>query len=109
MRATVFRAYLALRGKPILSPYLEKIRGGASTASSNSAARKGFSEMWTMLQLSEARLSSERAAALVGFRPQVDFVEGFQRTTAWLERYSLLTVRLPSESFPSEAFLVQTS
>ncbi len=89
MRATVFRGYLALRRKPILSPYLEKLRGGASSASSNSAPKKAFSEMWTMLQLSEARLSSERAAAVVGFRPRVGFAEGFQRTTAWLERYSL--------------------
>ena len=109
MRATVFRVYLALRGKPIFRPYLERIRDGASAADSNAADNKGFSEMWTMLQVSEARLSSERAAALIGFRPRVGFAEGLHRTTTWLERYSLATVGLSSESSPSEAFLVQTS
>ena len=109
MRATVFRAYLALREKQIFRPYLERMRDGATVADSSAADRKGFSEMWTMLQLSEARLSSERAAALIDFRPRVGFNEGLHRTTTWFERYGLAPVGLSSESSPREAFLVQKS
>ena len=108
MQATLFRLYLSLRGKQIFRPYVEKIRNGSSVSDSGAPGKKAFSEIWTALQVSEARLSPERAASLIGFRPRISFAEGFQLTTKWFERYSLATSGSSSESFPSEAVLVQT-
>jgi nucleoside-diphosphate-sugar epimerase len=88
-RATLFRAYLALREKKSLRPYLEKLKSGAAGAG---GARVGedFDEAWTVLQLSESRLSSARAETEIGFRPRIGFAEGLRRTTQWFAAYGLI-------------------
>lgn len=88
-RATAFRLYLALRNRSSLRPYLERLReGGNSTQKISQSGR--FDEMWTALQLSEARLSSARAEEALGFRARVNFAEGLRRTAEWFKRYRLI-------------------
>jgi predicted dehydrogenase/nucleoside-diphosphate-sugar epimerase len=86
-RATLFRAYLALREKKRLRPYLEKLKLGASGGAHRS---ESFDETWTLLQLSESRLSSARAETEIGFRPRVGFAEGLRRTAEWFAAYGLM-------------------
>ncbi|MDX6612623.1 MAG: hypothetical protein QOD75_1809 [Blastocatellia bacterium] len=88
MQATVFRAYLALRDKAALSPLVASLRrGGAAGGDAGSA---DFDELWTALQLAEARLSSARAESVLGFKASVDFAEGLRRSALWFERYGLI-------------------
>ncbi|HEX8459758.1 MAG TPA: NAD-dependent epimerase/dehydratase family protein [Pyrinomonadaceae bacterium] len=91
MQATVFRAYLALRERKRLRPYLEKLKSGAGGASASATgASEKFDETWTLLQLSESRLSAARAEAEIGFRARVSFAEGLRRTSLWFAAYGLL-------------------
>lgn len=84
-QATLFRVYLAMREKKSMRPLLAKLRAGAGA----SAAEKSFDENWSLLQLSESRLSPARAAAEIGFRPQINFRDGLERTAEWLAAYRL--------------------
>jgi|GEM_PF-1800735 len=89
MQATVFRAYLALRDKAALSPLIASLRRGpTSTAAADDGAE--FDELWTSLQLSEARLSPARAESALGFRAAVDFAEGLRRSALWFKRFGLM-------------------
>jgi predicted dehydrogenase/nucleoside-diphosphate-sugar epimerase len=88
-RATLFRAYLALREKKSLRPYLEKLKSGAAGAG-GARANENFDETWTLLQLSESRLSPARAETEIGFRPRVTFAEGLRRTAQWFAAYGLI-------------------
>lgn len=90
LQATVFPAYLRLRESKLFRPYVEKLRSGSSGAKGGADARREFDELWSLLQISEARLSSERAANLIGFRPKVDFKEGLRLSALWFERFGLL-------------------
>lgn len=85
-QATLFRVYLALREKKSFRPLLAKLRAGTGGAS---ATEKSFDENWTLLQLSESRLSSSRAETEIGFRPQINFRDGLERTAEWLAAYGL--------------------
>jgi nucleoside-diphosphate-sugar epimerase len=88
MQATVFRAYLALRERKRLRPYLEKLKAGAGGATGGASDK--FDETWTLLQLSESRLSAARAEQEIGFRARVGFAEGLRRTARWFATYGLL-------------------
>ncbi|HEV2801768.1 MAG TPA: NAD-dependent epimerase/dehydratase family protein [Pyrinomonadaceae bacterium] len=88
MQATVFRAYLAMRERKRLRPYLEKLKSGAGGAAKGAGEK--FDETWTLLQLSESRLSPARAEAEIGFRARVSFAEGLRRTSEWFAAYGLL-------------------
>jgi predicted dehydrogenase/nucleoside-diphosphate-sugar epimerase len=90
-RATLFRAYLALREKKSLRPFLEKLKSGASGAAVNEQAGENFDEAWTLLQLSESRLSTARAETEIGFRPRIGFAEGLRRTAMWFAAYGLVS------------------
>lgn len=89
MQATVFRAYLALRERKRLRPYLEKLKSGGASAGATGAG-EAFDETWTLLQLSESRLSPARAEAEIGFRARVSFAEGLRRTAEWFATYGLM-------------------
>jgi predicted dehydrogenase/nucleoside-diphosphate-sugar epimerase len=89
-RATLFRAYLALREKKSLRPYLEKLKSGAAGGAGGARAGENFDETWTLLQLSESRLSPARAETEIGFRPRVSFAEGLRRTAEWFAAYGLI-------------------
>ena len=41
------------------------------------------------MQLSESRLSGARAESEIGFRPQINFRDGMQRTAEWFAAYGL--------------------
>jgi nucleoside-diphosphate-sugar epimerase len=91
MQATVFRAYLALRERKRLRPYIEKLKSGAGAgASAGGGAGDKFDEGWTLLQLSESRLSAARAEQEIGFRARISFAEGLRRTSRWFAAYGLL-------------------
>jgi predicted dehydrogenase/nucleoside-diphosphate-sugar epimerase len=90
LQATVFPAYLRLRESKLLRPYVEKLRSGSAGAKASASERREFDELWSLLQISEARLSSERAADLIGFHPKVDFKEGLRLSALWFERFGLL-------------------
>ncbi|HEV2707712.1 MAG TPA: NAD-dependent epimerase/dehydratase family protein [Pyrinomonadaceae bacterium] len=92
-QATVFRAYLAVRRSRRLQPYVEKLRGsGAAGAASGAQSAASFNELWSLLQVSEARLSAARAEELIGFRARVDFREGLRRSALWFRQFGLLDV-----------------
>jgi predicted dehydrogenase/nucleoside-diphosphate-sugar epimerase len=91
VQATIFRAYLALRDKQVLRPYIEGLRSASANAASVNGAGPAFDELWTTLQLSEARLSSTRAEEVIAFRARVDFSEGLRRSAAWFQRFGLMT------------------
>jgi predicted dehydrogenase/nucleoside-diphosphate-sugar epimerase len=91
MQATVFRAYMALREKKRLRPYLEKLKSGSS-AGAGDGAGGNFDVTWTQLQLSESRLSAARAEQEIGFRARVNFAEGLRRTAEWFATYGLIPV-----------------
>jgi predicted dehydrogenase/nucleoside-diphosphate-sugar epimerase len=99
MQATLFRAYLALRDKAALGPLVAKLRRGGPAASAVGDGGPDFDQLWTSLQLSEARLSPGRAESVLGFRATVDFAEGMRRSTLWFERYALI----PSATSDSDA------
>ena len=86
MQATVFRAYLALRERSTIRARLERLRNGGS---GNVESQGSWNSHWINLQLSEARLSAARAEEKLGFRAQVNFVEGLQKSAAWFERYGI--------------------
>jgi predicted dehydrogenase/nucleoside-diphosphate-sugar epimerase len=81
-------AYLKIRNWSVVRPYVEKMRAGRDAFDANGLAGKRFDETWTALQLSEARLSSSRAEALLGFRARADFSEGLRRAAMWLALYN---------------------
>ena len=83
MQATVFRAYLALRERSAVRARLERMRNGGS---GNVESQRPWNSHWIKLQLSEARLSAARAEEKLGFRAQVNFAEGLQKSAAWFER-----------------------
>lgn len=87
VQATVFRAYLALRDKTLLRPLVASLRGGATKRTTDGGAP--FNELWTTLQLSQARLSPARAQALLDFHARIDFKEGLRRSARWFEHYGL--------------------
>jgi nucleoside-diphosphate-sugar epimerase len=91
VQATIFRAYLALRDKQVLRPYIEGLRSASANAASVNGAGPAFDELWTTLQLSEARLSSTRAEEVIAFHARVDFSEGLRRSAAWFQRFGLMT------------------
>lgn len=108
-RATLFRAYLALREKKALRPYLEKLKSGAGGAG-GAQASENFDETWTLLQLSESRLSPARAETEIGFRPRLDFAEGLRRTALWFAAYGLISSRVAGgEAERAEDHLVAAS
>jgi hypothetical protein len=84
----LFRAYLALRERKSVRPYLEKLKSGASGGGARRS--ENFDETWTLLQLSESRLSPARAETEIGFRPRVGFAEGLRRTAEWFAAYGLM-------------------
>lgn len=88
VRATIFRAYLALRDKQMLRPYVAGLR--STSANAVNGAGPAFDELWTTLQLSEARLRSTRAEEVINFRARVDFSEGLRRSVAWFQRFGLM-------------------
>ena len=90
VQATIFRAYLALRDKQMLRPFVARLRSTPDDAAPANGVGPAFHELWTTLQLSEARLSSERAEEVINFRARVDFSEGFRRSAAWFERFGLI-------------------
>lgn len=90
VQATVFPAYLRLRESKLLRPYVEKLRSGSAGAKGSGDSRREFDELWSLLQISEARLSAERAADLIGFHPKVDFKEGLRLSALWFKRFGLL-------------------
>lgn len=83
----LFPAYLKMRNWSVVRPYVERMRAGRGAANANAPVGKRFDEMWTALQLSEARLSSSRAESLLGFRAQADFSEGLRRAATWFALY----------------------
>ena len=87
VQATVFQGYLALRNSRAFKPYLEKLRSNSSAIGPSNAV--DFDEMWTALQLSDARLYSAKAESLIGFRANVSFSEGLRRTVSWFGLYGL--------------------
>jgi predicted dehydrogenase/nucleoside-diphosphate-sugar epimerase len=93
VQATMFRAYLALRDKKIFQPYVTRMRRSSSNAGSIEQNGSTFDAAWTNIQLSEARLSAERAGTILGFRAQIDFAEGLRRSARWFKRYDLMTNR----------------
>jgi len=83
----LFPAYLKMRNWSVVRPYVERARAGRGAVDAGAPARKRFDEMWTALQLSEARLSSSRAESLLGFRAKIDFSEGLRRSAMWFGVY----------------------
>jgi predicted dehydrogenase/nucleoside-diphosphate-sugar epimerase len=85
----LFPAYLKMRNWGMVRPYVEKMRAGRGPAGAAAPTGKPFDEMWTALQLSEARLSPSRAESLLGFRARVDFSEGLRRAALWFALYNI--------------------
>ncbi len=108
MQATVFRAYLALRNAQAFRPYIDKFRAGSGGSVSSRPGEKQFNEMWTMLQLSEARLSSEKAGAILGFRPKLSFGEGLRHTAVWFGLYGLAPSDTRFDERPAEVEVSST-
>ena len=90
VQATIFRAYLALRDKQTLRSYIAELRSTSADAAPVNGAEPTFHELWTTLQLSEARLRSTRAANVINFRASVDFSEGLRRSAAWFSGFGLM-------------------
>jgi len=84
----LFPAYLKMRNWGVVRPYVERMRAGRGAATAGAPAGKRFDEMWTALQLSEARLSSSRAESVLGFRARVDFSDGLRRAAKWFALYN---------------------
>jgi predicted dehydrogenase/nucleoside-diphosphate-sugar epimerase len=87
MQRSFMPAYLALRETRFLAPHFRRLREGSVPVAEHGP---GFNETWTELQLSQARLSGTRAASAIGYRPQVGFAEGLERTAAWFGRLGLV-------------------
>ena len=93
----MLRAYLALRDKAVLRPYVAGLRSVGGTISKEGGS--SFNELWTSMQLSEARLSAALSEQVLGFRARVGFREGLRRSVLWFERFGLLpSVEIMSES-----------
>ena len=90
VQTTIFRAYLALRDKQVLRPYIEALRSASANAAPVNGAGPAFDELWTTLQLSEARLRSTCAEITLNFRARVNFSEGLRRSAAWFQRFGLM-------------------
>ena len=103
VQATIFRAYLALRDKRMLRPIIASLRSTPDEAASANGVGPVFHELWTTLQLSEARLSSGRAEEVINFRARVDFSEGLRRSAAWFQRFGLI---MEAEATRRESTLV---
>src|SRR5262249_12186341 len=73
VQAALFPAYLKLRDWKVFKPYVEKVRSGTGNVGAGVPAARRFDEMWTALQLSEARLNSARAEATLRYRAAVGF------------------------------------
>jgi predicted dehydrogenase/nucleoside-diphosphate-sugar epimerase len=88
LRATVFRAYLALRDRV---GAIRMLAAAARRARTEAAAggTPRFDPHWGQLQLSEARLSSQRAEKELGFTSKIDFDEGLRRTGLWFAAVGL--------------------
>jgi len=98
VQATLFRAYLALRDKPLLSPLVANLRR-SQTMTPATNGDTSYHELWTSLQLSEGRLSAARAETLLGFRARTAFAEGLRRVALWAEHYGLITeAKTPAHS-----------
>jgi predicted dehydrogenase/nucleoside-diphosphate-sugar epimerase len=83
----LFPAYLKMRNWSVVRPYVERMRAGRGSVNADAPAGKRFDEMWTALQLSEARLSSSQAESMLGFRARADFSEGLRRAAMWFALY----------------------
>jgi predicted dehydrogenase/nucleoside-diphosphate-sugar epimerase len=91
VQATIFRAYLALRDKQRLRPYIAGLRSTSADTAPVNGAGPAFHGLWTTLQLSEARLRSTRAEEVINFRARVDFSEGLRRSAIWFQRFGLMS------------------
>ncbi len=110
MQSTLFRAYLALRDKPLLSPLVANL-GSGKTAMGAPNGETSYHELWTDLQLSEAKLSAARAESLLGFRARIAFAEGLRRMALWAGQYGLINeaqTPAPSTMPGAEVTLVET-
>lgn len=85
LRATAFRLYLRLRGFPQFKAYVNVLKGSGHVRDQNGS----WNRQWLHLQLSEARLSSMRAAEGLGFRANIGFEQGLSRTAQWLRWHKL--------------------
>jgi nucleoside-diphosphate-sugar epimerase len=106
IQAAVFPFYLQLRESQKLQPLIEKLRGDGTNNQAPSGQGE-FHPLWVELQTSEARLSSERVQALIGFRAQVDFREGLRRSADWFKQFGLMSSREETDEHqgsPTEVF-----
>jgi predicted dehydrogenase/nucleoside-diphosphate-sugar epimerase len=103
MQATLFRVYLAMREKKSLRPRLEKLRGaGGGAQGAGDGTGETFDSTWTLLQLSESRLSAARAEAEIGYRPRVSFAQGLASTAEWFAAYGLVPSSPSPDAWPAE-------
>jgi predicted dehydrogenase/nucleoside-diphosphate-sugar epimerase len=79
LQATAWPAYLRLRGWAPLRARIERLRDAPGEAVPAAPCH----ELWTALQLSQARLSPARAQELLGFRARVDFADGLRQAAEW--------------------------
>ena len=77
--ATMVPVYRALKRLTPFGTYLA--RNGVARAKSGAS---GGNHEWMSLQLMKGKLTSASAERDLGYRPQVAFAEGMQRTAAWL-------------------------
>lgn len=103
VQATIFRAYLALRDKQMLRRYVAGLQSASADAAPVNGAGPALDDLWTTLQLSEARLRSTRAEEVINFRARVDFAEGLRRSAAWFQRFGLI---MDAEAARRESTLV---
>lgn len=89
MQATVFKAYLMIRNAKPFRPYIDKFRSGAGASMGAVTRKTNYDENWVKMQLSEAKLSSEEAARILGFRARVNVSEGVRRSAHWLACFGL--------------------
>jgi predicted dehydrogenase/nucleoside-diphosphate-sugar epimerase len=91
LRATVFRAYLALRNRlPAVGSLAAALRRSSMESTKDGPT---FDRHWMDLQLSEARLSGKRAEKELGYVARVSFRDGLRRTALWFERTGLAPAR----------------
>lgn len=97
MKATVWRAYLSLRERRAIRPYVKRMR--AAETRMPEKKRNRFHKLWTWLQLSEARLQPTRARNLLGFRAATGFDEGLRLTAKWFACYHFIPEESPESFF----------
>jgi predicted dehydrogenase/nucleoside-diphosphate-sugar epimerase len=93
MQATVFKAYMTIRNAKPVRPFIDKIRAGGGAIPGVASQKSGYDENWKKMQFSVARLSSEAAGQILGFRAHVNVQEGVRRTARWLAAFGLISER----------------